>query len=72
MKLNQFFLETKDPVVFLVGNKNDLHESQDSLDEACKEGIKFAEANKIEFVSTSAYTGDNIEALFDRIGSLPL
>jgi len=48
---------------YLVGNKNDLERKieQNSIDE-------FARNNKIQFVSTSAKTKNNIDELFEEIG----
>jgi len=48
----------------LIGNKNDLN---DKIKVQDKEGIEFAKKYKMEFISTSAKTGSNVEQAFIRI-----
>jgi small GTP-binding protein len=53
----------EEPLV-LIGNKNDLTTTIKVNEE---EGMKFAKANGMEFVSTSAKTGENVEKAFFQI-----
>ena len=48
---------------YLVGNKNDL---ENKIDQSLID--KFAEENKIPFISTSAKNNNNIDKLFEEVG----
>lgn len=52
---------SEDAVIMLVGNKTDLEQSRTVSTE---EAQKFAEANNLLFIETSALSGSNIEAAY--------
>lgn len=54
--------EKNDMVIILVGNKSDM--DQHLINYLCIEGKLFADEHKINFITTSAKTGSNIENIF--------
>ncbi len=58
-------ITTKNAIIVLVGNKSDLEPSRVIKKE---EGEKLGKENNIIFLEVSAKTGDNIAAIFDKIG----
>ena len=55
--------KTKDPIVFLVGNKIDLSERTVSYDEA----KQFADENNLEYFETSAKEGTGVNEVFEKM-----
>jgi small GTP-binding protein len=53
----------KSILFILIGNKNDLNESREVQYE---EGVEFAKKRNMIFLETSAKTGNNISAIFDK------
>ncbi|SAM06746.1 hypothetical protein [Absidia glauca] len=54
-----------DVILFLVGNKSDLHEKRQV---SIEEGEKRAKQLNMLFIETSARAGHNVKALFRKIG----
>lgn len=63
--VNELKSNEKDCILFLVGNKSDLPERR--LDQ--KRAEAFASRHGMSWIETSAKTGDNINKLFEMVGS---
>mmetsp|Transcript_13174 Transcript_13174/g.30012 ORF Transcript_13174/g.30012 Transcript_13174/m.30012 type:complete len:215 (-) Transcript_13174:163-807(-) len=55
---------SEDPLIFVVGNKMDMHEEREVTSD---EGLQVAKLVKAEFAEVSAKTGDNVSMLFQKI-----
>ncbi|MHA2253200.1 MAG: Rab family GTPase [Candidatus Kariarchaeaceae archaeon] len=65
--INEAKAESPDQIFILVGNKNDLEDMREvSTEEASK---KSKELGAIDYIETSALTGENVEQAFHKIGS---
>ncbi|MFX1258844.1 MAG: Rab family GTPase, partial [Promethearchaeota archaeon] len=62
--INSFQEAREGEPMILVGNKSDL---KDNVKVETKEAKGFAEKNKMDFITTSAKTGDNVEKAFKEI-----
>ena len=55
-----------EPIVILIGNKNDLKDSREVNKE---EALKFAKLKGLPYFETSALTGENVEEIFKEISN---
>ena len=62
--IHDFKLAREDEPILLIGNKNDLKGKIQISDEEAKE---FAKEFNMEFISTSAKTGTNVEEAFNKL-----
>jgi small GTP-binding protein len=67
--IRDFKIDRETEPILLIGNKNDL---KDKITISDKEAKEFAKNNKMEYISTSAKTGSNVEEAFDNIVKLIL
>ena len=62
--VDEFKATTSEAMIFLVGNKVDL---EDQRRVSKEEALKYAQANDIEYIETSAKANINIAQLFDLV-----
>jgi len=65
--VNQLKTHEEQCLLYLVGNKSDMHSAERTLSAAKVEA--FAVANGMTWFETSAKTGENVNRLFDRLAT---